>query len=1294
MYFKKLILLLLFTISIVSVEAQFIGGTAGAGTNQTLLLSATSCPIFIDSTISFYKGGNYGSYSASAINTLTCPIFIDSTISFYRGGNYGSYSASAINTLTCPIFIDSTISFYRGGNYGSYSTIPISGSICLFALDSSVLIYKGGNYGAYGTAMISATTCPYPDPINIWMGGTSSNNTAGNLKNMTNNNTSGPFITSISDTTIINGNCLTLTTTGIGANTFSWSPSNGLSDAAIASPVASPTSTTLYTVTATGASEGCRNITTVLVKVNNDNGVTTINYPAQISTNINTVQNVQLTGITNGVFSANSANLKINAVNGAITPNTSTVGTYIVTYTYGVCNNTVTNSVIITSDLADHGEVVYPNFYLGATSGTSTPNITISQSSCTVPIDYTLLLYSGGTSGSLTPKNILTLGACTALIDFTNSLYSGGTSGSLTPKAILPQSACTPYINPSNTIYMGGTSGSNTPRVNLNNTACAIPTGNNFYLGGSGNGYGNGNLTPSSSAINGTAVATRVDTTVCPGTPIVLSTSGATNYTWTPATGLDNSINPSPTATPLITTTYTVVGTGAGVGCINTAKVTITVLRDTLTTVSYGAYNFDETDMRLKRVNYIYGPLTGNYTASPSGLNFSSSTGAFTPGLSTSGIYAISYNYTKGACNYSYVSNINITTLPPSITYPVPSVFYINYADIVVTPTNSGGRAIAYEALDALPSGLTMNTTSGVISGTPTSLVENATVRVRAYNLNKLGAINYSDVYTMTISVRKPIISSTTASVETMNTTYGSASTTKTINVSGQYIIQNILLTPPIGFEVSKTIGTGYANTVSITQTGGNITSTTIYLRIKNNAAVGNLTGTILLTSQAADNLNIPLVTSYVAPAPLSITANYFQKFYGSKLELGLGNTNFTATGLMNSETMGSVTMTAVGGTGTNDIPGFYAITPSAATGGTFSSANYNITYTPGQFEVLYSLYNFAMTGASSNWVVGKVPIPKISGGVLSLITNNSARYTASIPTSFSSILQRGVCWHTAINPTISNSKVIDGATTTGSLTGDLTGLTDGTSYYVRTFVTIGTYTYYGPNVKFTTLRKDGLTSATAAVSGEQLHADFPNLPSGWYWIKSASMTAANATAKEMYVDMVEDGGGYDFYFITNGPSVSTVTETNGGTDLGLDLVMPRSKGHWKAMSNAVLAAIAAGKAGGGQYFEYFKTTYGIYRNTPAGWMSYTSKIMRHESYGGTTNASDWRVKDGGRWWLRDATHSEPSGDYTLNALLGLSALGSTVFPNPYDNSNIRFNDANSIYSTGNYYMVSTNTKQ
>jgi len=217
----------------------------------------------------------------------------------------------------------------------------------------------------------------------------------------------------------------------------------------------------------------------------------------------------------------------------------------------------------------------------------------------------------------------------------------------------------------------------------------------------------------------------------------------------------------------------------------------------------------------------------------------------------------------------------------------------------------------------------------------------------------------------------------------------------------------------------------------------------------------------------------------------------------------------------------------------------------------------------------------------------------------------------------------------------------------------------------------------------------DGSSAQNAAVSGLQLHIDYPLFPSGWYWIKSPTMP----NALQMYVDKTEDGGGYDFYPITIGPSVSTVTETNGGNALGLDLVYPRSKNHWKAMSNAVNSAIATSRSGGAGYASFFQTTYGVYRVGSAGnganGANYTMKIMRSAEYGGTINAPDWKVKDGGMWWLSDVTYGEPNGDYGDNGLLGGGGMS-----NPYTLSNLAFNDLSSNYPTGNYYLVSTNSKK
>jgi hypothetical protein len=1211
-----------------------------------------------------YTGGSGGGYDSAKISLSTCTYSLDYTLLFYAGGNGGGYDTTQITKAACPITVYSEFLIYAGGDGGGYDTTQISKTACPVTINKEFLIYAGGDGGGYDTTQISKTSCPIPESTNFYVGSPVTVGSSKGIVTNTSSNQNGPYIAAASNKyAIIKGDCIALTTTGSGATTYSWTQSVGsdITTTNAQNTTAKPTQNTVYTVTATGSSAGCRNTGTVSIKVI-DNGTTTITYPTSIcnSQSTNQYQYPTIIGLTNGVFSISPATgMIIDTKSGAIKTYSSTVQTYVVTYTYGsTCSSTTTATIAVTNNCGTNaGDVTYTNMYKGGLSSSVASTNYLTTAACVENPIIESKIYAGGLSNNIVSTNInSTFTACPSNIDITTLIYGGGLSNNVVSNNALQLQAC-PY-----------------------------PVGDNFYLGGTGPGYNLALRTPTTSSTSGTTVAVSLDQTICPGSPITLTATGATNFTWSPATNLSSTIIANPVANPMTTTTYTVVGTG-GVGCINTAKVKVTVLEDNYTTVSYGAYNFDETDMGLKKVNYIKGPLTGSFSSSPSGLFFDQTSGSFTPGLSTSGAYAISYNYTKGSCNYTYVSNINITTLPPSITYPSPSIFYINYAGITATPANTGGKAIAYEALDALPTGLTINATTGVISGTPTILIENATVRVRAYNLNKSGGINYSDVYTMTISVRKPIISSTTSSVASLNTTYGIASTTRTVNVSGQYIIQNILVTPPTGFEVSSNGSSGFANTLTINASIGNIASTNVYIRLKTSSGVGNFSGTVNLTGDAADMVSIPVATSYVAAGPLTVTASYFQKFYGSKITLGAGSTGFSSAGLMNGETIGSVTLSATSGKAANDVPGLYTLTPSAATGGTFSTSNYNIVYAPGQFEVLYSLYNFAMTGSTSNWVLGKVPAPKISAGVISNLLYTTATYTSNISTSFSNIIERGACWSTTMNPTISNSKVIDGTTTTGVLTSNLTGLTNGTTYYVRTYITIGSYTYYGPNVKFKTPARDGLTAATASESGMQLHTDYPAYASGWYWIKSASMP----NALQMYVDMVEDGGGYDFYFITTGPSVSTVTATNGGTALGLDLVMPRSKNHWKAMSKTVLQAISENKAGGVSYASYFQTAYGVYRTTDAGNGNgnYTSKVMRHSYYGGSTNASDWRVKDGGKWWLRDNAYGEPNGDYGLNGLLGGGGL-----PDPYNLTDIDFNDLTSNYPTGNYYLVSTNAKQ
>jgi hypothetical protein len=265
------------------------------------------------------------------------------------------------------------------------------------------------------------------------------------------------------------------------------------------------------------------------------------------------------------------------------------------------------------------------------------------------------------------------------------------------------------------------------------------------------------------------------------------------------------------------------------------------------------------------------------------------------------------------------------------------------------------------------------------------------------------------------------------------------------------------------------------------------------------------------------------------------------------------------------------------------------------------------------------------------------------------------------------------------------SGKLVNVATTTGYTSGT-TGQTtsfdvtasNGTNSAVRSF-------------SITKKWNDGSTSALAAPSGYWLAQNIGSayLSSGTYWIKSAKMP----NPLQMYVNMTEEGGGYDFYRITAGPSVTSITNINGGTPLGLDLVYPRSKYHWKAMRDYVTLVI------GSTDYSYFNAVPGIYRSSTTVGGNYTGYPMRSWHYasmqGGKpvagTYAPDWQVPDNGRWWLRDTAYTEPNGDYTLNGFLGNLDRGS--FPSgTYAYIDLLFNDGGS-YATNNTYLVSTNSK-
>lgn len=162
--------------------------------------------------------------------------------------------------------------------------------------------------------------------------------------------------------------------------------------------------------------------------------------------------------------------------------------------------------------------------------------------------------------------------------------------------------------------------------------------------------------------VDSPVVQTRTDTAVCESIPVILNTTGAATYSWTPVAGLSNPAAESPVATPDITTTYFVTGTN-NFGCtaadsvtvfINPAPVISSTGDTTICTggsatlfASGGTSYAWEPSMQLNNANIanpVTNPATSNivYVVTVTGSNNCTSKDSFTVAVKPLPVFSIS----------------------------------------------------------------------------------------------------------------------------------------------------------------------------------------------------------------------------------------------------------------------------------------------------------------------------------------------------------------------------------------------------------------------------------------------------------------------------------------------------------------------------------------------------------------------------------------------------------------------------------------------------------------------------
>jgi gliding motility-associated-like protein len=145
------------------------------------------------------------------------------------------------------------------------------------------------------------------------------------------------------------------------------------------------------------------------------------------------------------------------------------------------------------------------------------------------------------------------------------------------------------------------------------------------------------------------------------------------------------------------------------------------------------------------------------------------------------------------------------------------------------------------------------------------------------------GGMNCTDLVTYTITVNPTSVSSPTITVTAatgpISACAGTASVSPQIQqftVSGTGLTGSITATAPAGFEVSLAAGSGYSNTVTLSQTGGTVSNVVVYVRSAATAPTGSISGNVTLTSEGASSQTVS-VTGLVNPnvmASLVISAS------------------------------------------------------------------------------------------------------------------------------------------------------------------------------------------------------------------------------------------------------------------------------------------------------------------------------------------------------------------------------------------------------------------------------------
>lgn len=395
-------------------------------------------------------------------------------------------------------------------------------------------------------------------------------------------------------------------------------------------------------------------------------------------------------------------------------------------------------------------------------------------------------------------------------------------------------------------------------------------------------------------------------------------------------------------------------------------------------------------------------------------------------------------------------------------TWTLPTITTNATTNVTDVSVDCGGTIVSDGGTDITEKGLCWNNSANPtienekiilngenFSGTITGLTDGVVYYVRAYATNAVGTM-YGEEQTFTTLTVPTVetynaenVSYTTATAKSKVVADGGATVTER---GFCYSISN---TNPTLSDNKITVGNGTGN-FNYSFTG--LTDNTIYyIRSYATNSIGTAYGsTINFTT-----------TEITAPTVATTSAT------------NVSYTSVTLDGNITNDNGATVTERGVCyGTSTNPTINDNKVAAENGTG-TFTVSVANLADGVTFYARAYAINERGITyGEAVSFTTTKITAPTITTTAVSNVSYTTVTLGGNVTNANgATVTERGICWGTSTNPTISNSKKAVGSGT-GNFTANLTGLNDGVTYYVRAYATNERGTSYGEEKTFTTIKK------------------------------------------------------------------------------------------------------------------------------------------------------------------------------------------------------------------------------